>query len=485
MTRARRAVAALRRVPLALVALLAVGAVLATTWALVLPPLQGPDESAHVAATTRLVEDGSLRGSSGLPRELLVLSDERGLGPLVGNLAARPDTTARAAARTQAALRALGDERAVPLERRGGPPTRGSARNPLYSAWTALPYTLTREAPLLDRLALMRLFGVPLLLVTIVACWALAAEVMPGSGLAPVVAGGVAALQPQLGFVSGVVNPDGLLVALVSLFCLVAARTLRRGLAWGRVGLLIVLALAASATHYRGAVLFPCAVVAIMLSVPWGELPPRELKRATRLSAVALVLVLGAAIAALVWGPWLTPYSGREASIREFASYVWQFYLPALPFMSAPLGGDYGIREVLETMWGAFGSLEVRYPSWVIDGVTAALVLAAAGVVAAALRRRPAVVAARRLALLLATLAVFTLGSLHVVAYRLLLVDPSDPIIVGRHLLVLIAPLSLAFALAVTTWGRRAGTIAAALLLGSLAALDIAALGLTTARFYG
>ena len=432
-----------------------------------------------------MVESGSLRGSAGLPRELLVLSDERGLGPLVGNLAARPDTTPGAGRRTDAALRALGNDRAKPLERRGGPPTRGSARNPLYSAWTAVPYALSRQAPLVDRLALMRLFGVPLLLATIAACWALAAEVVPGSGLAPVVAGGVAAMQPQLAFVSGVVNPDGLLVALVSLFCLVAARTLRRGLSRTRIGGLLLLALAATATHYRGAVLIPCAVVVIVLAIPWGELAPDARRRAARRSALVLVAVLGIAAAALVAAPGLTPYNGRPGSIREFASYVWQFYLPPLPFMSDPLGGDYGLREVLETMWGAFGSLEVRYPSWVIDGVAGVLVAAAAGVVVAALRRRPPVAAGRRLLLFVAALVMFSLASLHVVAYRLLLVDPSDPIIVGRHLLVLIAPLSLGLALAVTAWGRRAGGIVAALLLGSLSALDIAALGLTTARFYG
>jgi hypothetical protein len=485
MTRLRRAVAALRRIPGALIALLATGGVLATTWALVLPPLQGPDESAHVAATTRLVESGSLRGSAGLPRELLVLSDERGLGPLVGNLAARPDTTDGAAARTEDALRALGDERSASLDRPAGPPTRGSARNPLYSAWTAVPYTVARGQPLVDRLALMRLFAVPLLLITIAACWALAAEVVPASGLARVVAGGVAALQPQLVFISGVVNPDGLLVALVSSFCAVAARILCRGLSPWRAAGLIALAAAATATHFRGAVLFPLAALVVVLAIPWTELAPRELKRVWRLSGLALVLLPGLALAALVWGPWLTPYSGRDGSIREFASYVWQFYLPALPFMSPPLGGGYGLREVLETMWGAFGSLEVRYPSWVIDLITVALIAAACGVVAAWMRRRPRVVAARRLALVMAALVGCTLLSLHIVAFRLLLVDPTDPIIVGRHVLVLIAPLSLGLALAVTTWGRRAGNVAAALLLGALAALDIAALGLTTARFYG
>jgi hypothetical protein len=465
-----------------LLALLGVGALLATTWAIVLPPLQGPDESAHVAASTRLVEDGSVRGSAGLPRELLVLSDQRGLGPLVGNLAARPDASPEAERRTAAALRSLGDDRARPLDRRGGPPTRGSARNPLYSLWTAAPYAVGRTAPLVDRLALMRLFNVPLLLITIAACWALAAEVVPASGLARVVAGGVAALQPQLVFLAGVITPDVLLVALTSVFCLVAARVLCRGATRGRALSLLVLAIAATATHTRGAVLLPCAGLALLLALPAG---PASRRRAVWAAAGGLAVVAAGAAVAAVALPSLTPYAGRDASVREFASYVWQFYLPPLPFMSEPLGGEYGVRDVLETMWGAFASLEVRYPSWVYDVVIAGLLVAVAGAVAAALRRRPPVLAGRRLALFVGALVLLTLASLHVVAFRLLLVDPTDPIIVGRHLLVLVAPLSLGVAMAVTTLPRRTATVAAALLLGALATLDIAALGLMSARFYG
>lgn len=481
MTRATRALARLRRIPPALLALLVAGAVLATAWALVVPPLQGPDEAAHVAATTALGERGTLARSAGLPRELLVLADERGLGALVGNLAARPDTGPDARARADAALRALGPERASPRSRAAGLPTRGSARNPLYSAWTVVPYRVARSAPLVDRLALMRLFNVPLLLITIAACWVLAAEALPSSGLARVAAGGLAALQPQLGFISGVVNPDILLVALTSVFCLVAARMLTRGVTLGRVAGMLALGVAATATHGRGAVLLAGALLALLLAVPWHSLPPERRRRlAAGLGALA---VAGAAALALAVSR-LSRYAGEEGSVREFSSYVWQFYLPGLPFMDEPLGGDYGVRDVHETMWGAFASLEVRYPSWVYGAVAAVLALVVAGGLAAALRGRPRVVAGRRLALLLGGIAVLTLLSLHVAAYRLLLVDPSDPIVVGRHLLMLIGPLAVALAVAVTALPARAAPVACALVLGALTAMDLAALGLTAARFY-
>ena len=118
-----------------------------------------------------------------------------------------------------------------------------------------MPYVAAREPSLLDRLALMRLWNVPLLLVAIAAAWLLAAEALPRAPLAPLVAGGLVALQPQLAFMTGVVNPDVLLVALTSVFCLVAVRLVRRGPSRGRIAALALVVLAALATHARGAAL--------------------------------------------------------------------------------------------------------------------------------------------------------------------------------------------------------------------------------------
>jgi hypothetical protein len=285
---------------------------------------------------------------------------------------------------------------------------------------------------------------------------------------------------------SGVVNPDVLLVALSSVFCLLAVRLLTRGLTLARVAWLTGVAIAATATHSRGAVLLPCTLLAVALAVPWRTLRPEVKRRLKLLVPVGAVALVAAGAAVLAIGPpSVSPYAGRDASVREFASYLWQFYLPRLSFMNAPIGGDYGLSQVLETMWGAFGSLEIRYPAWVYHLVELALALTVAGVVVAAVRGRPAVVAGRRVALLLGGVVVLTLLSLHLVAYRLLRVDPSDPIIVGRHWLVLMAPLALGVAIAVTGLPRRAAYVGAALSLGALAALDIAALGLSAARFYG
>lgn len=486
-----RALAAVRRTPPALAALLVLAALLSTAWALVLPPLQGPDESAHIAAVTRLVEDGELvPDSSGLPREVLVLAEQGGLGPLVGNLAARPAWSARDADRVERALDALGDRRAEPVETPVGPPTRGVARNPpAYPLYEAVPYTAARGAGLLDRLTLMRLWNVPLLLAAVVACWLLAAEALPRRPLAPLVAGGLTALQPQLLFLSGVVNPDTALVAGFALWTWVAVRTLRRGLGRRRAVVLLALAVLVAFTHARGIVLLPCTALALALALPWSTWDGRRrLRTAVGLGAAALagLATLAAALAGL--GVSLSGTSLQSSggfAPRELASYLWQFYLPRLPFMDPSIGGDYGVRQAfVETAWGTFASLEVQFPSWVYDVVQAALVLAVAGFLAAVARRRAGLARPAATAVLLGAVTVGVLAVLHLAAYRLLLVDRSDPVIVGRQLLVLLPVLGVIVAAAITGLGRRAAQAATALLLGGLLALDLAGLGLTVARFY-
>ena len=90
-----------------------------------------------------------------------------------------------------------------------------------------------------------------------------------------------------------------------------------------------------------------------------------------------------------------------------------------------------------------------------------------------------------RIVVLLGSVVVASLLGLHIVAYELLLVDASDPIIVGRQFLVLIGPFALLVAIAVTGLQRRVAEPVTALLLGGLVALNLGALGVTMVRFYG
>ncbi len=128
-----------------------------------------------------------------------------------------------------------------------------------------------------------------------------------------------------------------------------------------------------------------------------------------------------------------TNQSPTTTEVRRLLSYVWQFYLPRLGFMSPPLGRqDYGIREVMtERFYGAFAQLEVHFPAWVYDALWAAMGVVAVGAFAALVVHRRAVAARWDVAVVLAAAVVGLLGLLHTVAYRSLLNDQADPIIAG------------------------------------------------------
>ena len=201
-------------------------------------------------------------------------------------------------------------------------------------------------------------------------------------------------------------------------------------------------------------------------------------------TAGALALGAAASTAALVFVATNGSPSGTQ--VRRLVSYVWQFYLPRLGFMSPPLGGqDYGIREVMtERLYGAFAQLEVHFPSWFYDALWAAMGVVAVGAFAALLVHRRAVAARWDVAVVLAGAVLGLLGLLHTVAYRSLLNNAADPIIAGRYLLPLAALFGIAVALAVSLIPRRWGAVAGGAVVATLALVQVAALGVTLERFY-
>src|SRR4029450_6010547 len=105
---------------------------------------------------------------------------------------------------------------------------------------------------------------------------------------------------------------------------------------------------------------------------------------------------------------------------REFGSYLWQFYLPKLPFQRN-FGGipKLPLYDLwLKGGWGEFGWVEVRFPEWVYGILTAlsALVLVGAGI--AVYRRRATLDLA--VAGFLATAVLVLLAGLHWTEFRTL-----------------------------------------------------------------
>lgn len=480
--RLRPRTGALRRVPTPLAILLAVATVQFLAWMLVLPALQAPDEAEHFAYTQRLVETGQRppREGDARPRspELDLARIDAGLTPLEGNLSARPYWTALDERLWRARDAALGpharDARTGPISTSRNPPG--------YYLYAGIAYEAASGGSFFDRLYAMRLANLPLYLLTIVMTWVLAGQLL-GRALWPrTVAAGVVALQPQFVAVAAGVSPDPMLIAVWSAFLVLAVRTLRRGLTWPAAAGIGALALASVLTHPRGAPLAILALLVFVLAlrpklagrVPvWGI----ALGGAAALALVVVALVAGAGV--------LRGSGGAGFSVREFASYVWQFYLPKLPFMSPALGPGFTAKTAfVDTFYGAFASLEVRWPAPVYDVLAAATLVTLAGFAAVAIRARERLRAHADVVVLLLAAPLILLAALHFAAYRSLRSAPGDPVIVGRYLFVLLAPTGVAVAAVVRALPARLAVASGSAVLFSGALLGIAGLGLTAARFY-
>jgi hypothetical protein len=471
-----------RRVPAPLAILLAVATIQFVAWVVVLPAFQPPDEHTHFAYTQRLLETGQRPPIDGDPPryspELEAAWIDAGLLPIIGNVSGRPYWTG-----LDERLWHQHDARLGPDARDARTGPTGASRNPpLYYAYAGIGYAAAWDGSLFDRLFAMRMTNLPLYLLTIAMTWVLAGQVL-GKALWPrTVAAGAVAVQPQFAFVVAGISPDPMLTAIWAVFTVLAVRVVQRGLTVSTAIGLGALTLASVATHPRGAPLAVLALLAAGLGLKrrLGPISTRALALGGAVAAALLALVMAVLISR---AGVLDSTEGAGFNPREFVSYVWQFYLPKLPFMDPAIGPDYGVQPAfVETFYGVFASLEVRWPPRVYDALA---LLSAAGLVALAV----VVVRARRalrwdVTLMLAAIPVALVVALHYAAYRNLQIDPGNPVIVGRYLFPLLPLFGLAIAVVVRALPRNASIALGTLILTSGALLGLSGLGMTAVRFY-
>ena len=468
-----------------LLALIAVAAVEALAWGIVVPPMQGPDEISHFAYTERIVETRSIPWYSAIPEHPgRSTSTEANTASIYGGILAesrnpfaRPPGSPRSVelwdrqpARTNRTDRADGDY------------TSSMGSPPLYYLYAALPYLATYPLDLFDREFAMRMANIPLLIVIVALTWAIAGMLLRRRSLQTLATAAVA-LNPQLTHIASVINPDVFLAALWTAFFYLALLVVMRGATRGRLAGILVLSAASCLTHGRGvAILAPAAFV---LALAWWRW-----RRPSRLTAVVLlsaagVALLGVAYYVLRYATLGPPTAGGT---RQFVSYLWQFYLPKLWFMAPTFRPDWTVRDVfVDRFYGTFAQLDVYFsPS--VTGLLArltqlAIVLALVGLV---VRWRSVV--ARSTAL--SVLAVFVVGAfaylldIHVAAFRSLAAHTGDPVATGRYLLPLITIYGLGVALAVSWVPRRVAGVAGGIVLGGLVLLQLSAMGNVLERFY-
>lgn len=487
-----RVLAALGRVPRPLAALLAIATLLSVAWSLVIPPLQGPDEDAHVSYVQRIVETRSLPqdvevGASGFSSELDRASVQGGLFELPTNPSMKPHTSAADRDAFEAAAEELGSAG----RKDGTGPQAANVNPPLYYVYAGVGYALGLPGDFFLRTELMRLMGVPLILLLVTMTWLLVAELLPRPYSARVVGASVAALHPLVGFMSGVVNPDVALAAVWATFFWLAVRMYKRG-PTVRSALAIGLVAAASAlVQPRGITIGLPAAFAVALALHHHRIPLRAaLKPALASIGVAIVGLAGYWLVVRATGDVggavgavTTPASFNP---KQFVSYLWQFYLPPLRIMGPLPGNILGFRYVwVESFYGVFGSLDVFLPPWLLQVLYSVSLYGIVAMLLFVVLRWDQV---RRnlgpLAILLVGMATY-LFTIHYPAFNSIISSQGTlSVLVGRYLLPLLPLMALAVAFVTTSLPRRWSQYAGLAVVVSGVLLSMSALGLSFVRYY-
>ncbi|MGN6372006.1 MAG: ArnT family glycosyltransferase [Solirubrobacteraceae bacterium] len=484
----------IRRPPVALALLLAVGALQSLAWTIAIPAFQGPDEDTHFAYVQHLAETGHLQsvssGTGAVSTEEASALATLNLHPLIGNLSARPAWSTADLQLWRATEKGLSrDARA-----NGSGPNPIASNPPLYYALMAVPYRIFTWLPLLKRLFVLRLAGSVFFLMTIAFTWLIAGEIFGAVRWKQTLAAGTVALEPQLAFMSATINADNLLVAVTTAFLLASLRIITRGPTLRRVLLASGLACAAMLTHGRGLVALP--VLAVTLTVAVVRYRP-PLRAVVQQNAAAIATVALAAIAYLtfwrpggagksLYGGQVSELNGGGFNLRQFLSSIYQFYFPRLPSLQPRIGPEYGYRQVfIDTFYATFGSLEVTFRQRIYDILQVLSAVGLVGFYTACVTRWRSLLRSWPVVVVMLALLATTLFFLHYVSYQALLHNGgSDPLIVGRYLLPTVSLFGVAIAFTAAALPRRAAAMTGGLILSIGVLLSLGGIAIATARFY-
>jgi hypothetical protein len=361
--------------------LFAIAALNACCWALITPVFQGPDEVDHFAYVQSLVERGQrpsadpasplLRWSSA---ENLALQDSSFFTDHQVGDSRTPWQSAQARAYSRQA-RALHPSRAD-----GGGYTTSAIHGPFYYLALAPAYLATSRASVFSQLTLMRIFSALLGALVVVFTYLLARELAPHRAWLAVLAALLVAYEPMFGFVSGLVNNDVGVNATAAALELLLIRLLRRGITipWGALTGAVLLLL--PNVKGTGLSLYPVAALVFAVAL-WRHHRRADLGGWAALALSALLVgelavhVVNPAFASSGSAKGVPSAIGSNAGavsealrhLPSFLSYLWQVFLPRLPFMTAhfPTSEYPGFVIFIKRGWGAFGWYDVFFPGWV------------------------------------------------------------------------------------------------------------------------
>lgn len=388
-----------RRIPSPAWACACVAVLSASSWSIVTPPFQAPDEPSHFSYTQILWESGGLprSGASSLPTNVETVLEALDHRPIRFNPAKRTISTAAQQLRLQQVLK-------LSSGRTGNWAGVATPEPPLYYALETIPYYIGSDGTLLDQLELMRLADA--LMAGLVALFAFLflREALPAVRWAWTVGGLSVALAPLLGFIGGVVNPDAMLCAVATALFYCLARAFRRGVTPRLAAVIGATAAIGFLTKLNFVALAPGLALALLILTRRAARTSR--RSAYRCFVIAIAIgwspVYGYAVVnALSHHASLGLASGgiaetnmhRGSPLAEL-SYIWQLFLPRLPGMTKDFAGIFTTRLWFNRSIGMYGWLDTHFPEWVYNvalipaGLIAALCIRALILGRAALRRR-------------------------------------------------------------------------------------------------
>jgi hypothetical protein len=480
------------------VAVAAIAFVNAASWALITPAFNAPDEPQHFAYAQYLAETGHAPARTVDLRPPYSTDQLLALNAVdIYSQVSLPEGRPPWLALEQTQWERLRASTPHPADDGGGYTESGSPHQPAYYGLLAPAYLAVRSQSAFSQLTAMRLVSALLGAVVAVCAFAIVRELLPRQRVAAIAAGLLVAFQPMFGFISGAVNNDNGVNAAAALVLYLLIRGLRRGLSW-RVALALGATLAATPLMKQtGYEIYPAAAVGL-LGMAWRRHRPRDAR-----AWVALVIAFAA-----VRGGWSLlhpvfypsvgghPATGGGISPTEavsvaehmpgrFLVYLWQLFLPRLPFMGALFPPGWPFRAIYVVRgFGAFGWYVWTFPNWVYVVIMAAMISVGILALSTAVRER---VAALRRSFEIAVIALFPLCVLVAVEAVFFTPNGGGRTVVaeqGRYIFPAIAALAAIAVAGTYGLGRRWHVPLATLLVVAMIGLSFASQLLTLDRFF-
>jgi hypothetical protein len=359
---------------LALAALVAFALLRGLLFGVTTPPFWGPDEDYHFLYADRLVTQQALPDPDKplYTREFLAVDEAVDYGSYCCRETRRFRGDPKAAV---AELARLGDDEREPSAVERGV---GVVHPPLYHAAAAAVDFVLGGASILTRATWLRALSALFGALAVYFAWLLAAQVFRGERL-QLLAAFVVAVQPMLGYVSGIVNHDSALIAfstaaLAMMVFVLRSPPLRAQGAW--LGGALVLALLVKGSALA---LLPLAALALAgQALVWPERRRETLRSA----------LVATAIVALLAGPWYVraalaydsatgattplsaerPGAGQSASLanlvswtKEWTGLTYRTYWWHYDFNSAPAASP---SKFIPAFLGAIAMLGLLMLGW-------------------------------------------------------------------------------------------------------------------------